>query len=246
MRTNDDRDPLQEEHLKIKTSETVKSKFWSILESGATTMMSEAPPIWNGPDAANYEAEKRSINHCCRPLMYGVVSACLFFASFRVSANKSFQDWRQLYFGIRSHSHKLSKPEPKQQWKSYSERQYDERRQKLNESMSASSDFLISILLGCSVTGLNIRPSYLKKKFEDAPLLPGKSLSSKYLCNDMTDLFLQVDASVWSNKENNSVLDTLANFTENCQRRNNIEKRIRQEKNLPKDQDVSIPYSQYD
>eukprot|EP00546_Thalassionema_frauenfeldii_P002259 CAMPEP_0178936758 /NCGR_PEP_ID=MMETSP0786-20121207/25357_1 /TAXON_ID=186022 /ORGANISM="Thalassionema frauenfeldii, Strain CCMP 1798" /LENGTH=75 /DNA_ID=CAMNT_0020615209 /DNA_START=510 /DNA_END=737 /DNA_ORIENTATION=- len=59
----------------------------------------------------------------------------------------------------------------------------------------------------------------------------------------MADLFSQVDSTVWKNKENDKALDALANFTKNCLKRNEIEKRIRKENNLSKDQAIAIPES---
>jgi len=223
----------------IKNADQVKKVFWSILEVGSTKLISKGPSIWNGPEATDYETEKKIIHTCCRPFMYGMAGTCLIFLSFRISANRTYQLWRQRHFNIPT-SYKSS-PKPKQQeWKSYSQLQMEKQKEKMAEFSSLPTDFLLSIMLGISITGFSINTSTWKKGFVAAPLLPGKSLSSKYLCHDMTALFNRVDPSVWKNRDDD-VLDALHLFADNCRKRNELEQRIRQEQNLLKEQDISFP-----
>ena len=222
---------------------SVRSKFWSIMQDGLSKLMSDAKGAWSGPDSQDYALEKTLIKECYRPFMWGMASTCLCFVTFRVTGTTWFRQLRQSVMPTSTRTTSIStKPPPVpevKQWKSYSERVMEEQRDKLNDAFSLPTDLLLSVMIGLSVTGITTRPSVLKRDFENAPLLPGKSLVSKYLCTDMTKLYNRVDPSLWEKED--GTLEALRNFALNCGKRDQLEQEIRREQSLPDGYVVSIP-----
>jgi len=224
----------------------IKEKFWSVSRVGFEKVMSDAPSVWGGPEAADYEFEKRIIKGICKPFGYGLVATCLTFVTFRISANRSFQNWRQRSFGIPITYKKTPKPKESTdsncpEWKSYSARQYEARAAYNEEYKSLPWDMVLSMLLGFSITALTLRTDEWKAAFVEAPIFPGKSLSCKYLCNDMNALIHRIDPSVWRNEKKDDVLESLRIFTINCHLRNEILQKIRQKSNFLEEQEIPFP-----
>lgn len=227
-------------------AQDIKSKFWEILQNGVTNVMSDARNVWNSSRGTEYASEKAVISRSYQPVIWGVYSACLCFITFRVSGSKTFQQFRQsLLSSGRPPTRKPeapAQPAQPQQWKSYSERQMDANRDLLDSATSLPTDFLLSFMLGISVTALTARPTVLRHNFETSPLLPGKSLLSKHLCPDMSKLHDRVGSDLW--KKEDETLRSLRTFVMNCRKRQQVEHKIRAERGLPDNEEVSIPKSQ--
>ncbi len=114
-------------------------------------------------------------------------------------------------------------------------------------SMRMITDVLVSVSTGTSGALLLLQAHHdtMRKDFEQAPLVPGRSVVADQICPS----FLHVVESYKKNYPDVKRIDTdddvnlisFAKFTENCRRRRDLESRIRTERKLPLDTPVPIP-----
>jgi hypothetical protein len=161
------------------SSTAISQQFWKILREGMCNVVYDSNRARNGPDKGDYAFEMALFNRCCRPIVVGIGTSCFCFVLFRVAGSSPYQNFRQ---GVVSSARTPSKPQPNQklkQWKSFSEREMDERLENLNQPFSWQADALLSVMLGMSATAFATQPTVLRRAFVMTPLLPGKSLLSE-------------------------------------------------------------------
>lgn len=227
----------------LSTPSSVKNKFWSTLLDGLSNLASDTDRAWYGPCSKDYELEDAMIQKCGQPFLWGAGTTCLCFLAFRIAGNRQFQQLRSRIMGTSTSRKPIAQaPDSNaKQWKSYSERVMEEKKEKYSDILALPTDMALSIMLGISIGAINTDPPLLKNTLETAPLLPGRSLIAEHLCPDMTNLFHHVDPAIWEKKDDN-VLDTLRTFVDNCRKREEREQEIRQEQDLPDGYAVSIPH----
>jgi hypothetical protein len=236
-------DTTEQEQTTSSKKQQIKSKFWSLLQDGLSSVMSDAQQAWSGPDGPDYAMEKILLAKSYRPFMWGMATTCLCFITFRVTGSAMFRRLRQK---MSAPPKKPKPPDPKtKQWKSYSERLMEERTAALDDVASLPTDAILSIMLGISITGITLNPSQRKQEFQVAPLLPGRSLFSQHLCTPMTQLYDGASPTIWDISDDankpDETLETLRNFALHCKRRDQVEDTIRREQGLIDGTSVSIP-----
>jgi hypothetical protein len=227
----------------LSTASSVKTKFWSTLLDGLSNLASDSDRAWYGPCSKDYELEDAMIQKCGQPILWGTGTTCLCFLSFRLAGNRHFMQFRSRIMGTpTTRKPMMQSPDGNaKQWKSYSERVMEEKKEKYSDILALPTDMALSVMLGISIGAINTDPPLLKNSLETAPLLPGRSLISEHLCADMTNLFHQVDPKLWE-KDDDKVLDALRIFVENCRKREELAQEIRHEQQLPDGYLVSIPH----
>ncbi len=224
------------------SSAAITQQFWKILLNGMSKVMHDSNRARNGPDQRDYAVEMAVFKTFYRPIMVGIGTSCFCFVLFRVAGSSSYQKFLQ---GGVSSPRSTSKPQPNKKlkpWKSFSEREMDDRLENLNQPFSWQADALLSVLLGMSATAFATQPKVLRRAFVLTPLLPGKSLVSEHLCADMTRFYDGVDPLVFAREKDNETITTLRTFAVNCKMRDERERGIRRNQNLPDGHPVSIPY----
>jgi len=88
---------------------------------------------------------------------------------------------------------------------------------------------MVATLVGLSVTLFFLRPKQIRLDFEEAPLTPGRSLTSEHMCQDIVQIYNNTNQGVFdfqSLEKPDSNLATFEKFAQNCiLRLNEIEKR---------------------
>jgi hypothetical protein len=80
-----------------------------------------------------------------------------------------------------------------------------------DEALRMPTDFLVSLMCGCSSVVFLSNPARLKKDFAESPLIPGKSIVYECMCGDMETAFNQhVDPRVLSEGAGDD--DTIVTF----------------------------------
>jgi hypothetical protein len=129
-------------------------------------------------------------------------------------------------------------------------------------------DGVLSLMVAASVSMTYTDADKLRNELLEIPLVPGRSLVSDALCDDITaelqkvqqedlPVYLRLKAALKEHQHTAAVsasmstpqtpaslyLESIERFSENCQRRRAMEKRIRQEQGLDKRDPVEIPIS---
>jgi len=126
-------------------------------------------------------------------------------------------------------------------------------------------DALLSLMVAASVSMTYTDADKLRRELVEIPLVTGRSLVSDTLCDDITaelqkvqqeelPVYLRLQQSLKEQHHHQGgttndipkspasfYLESIQHFTENCQRRRAMERRIRQEQGLDKRDSVEIP-----
>lgn len=243
---DDEKVALQNLSLKL------RGAFWRVANNGFSRLMEEAPPAWKGSEARFYRNELRMISEHLEPLYWGSFVTIFLFGTFRVSGSRWYAQIRATHWARKNGSQntiptqyresnfqQLKPPE----WKSYLGQRAEKENAHCGEMLQLPTDVLLSILCGMSSILLLSKPSQLRQDFAEAPLLPGKSVVSDCLCDEMDAAFNQLcaDPSVLTEEfvKQDDTLLTFLTFVKNCRIRSDyIRAREREGKIRP---DV-IPY----
>jgi hypothetical protein len=115
-------------------------------------------------------------------------------------------------------------------------------------------DSVISLMMAASVSMAFTDTDKIRQQLLELPLIPGRSLTADALCSEIVDELQKVQQKhnpayerlqkINSSKNKtpaSSYLEGIVAFSENCQRRQFMERRLRQERGLGKDDKVEIP-----
>lgn len=219
----------KEENAEVRSH--TRNVFWKVTWKKFQRLMDEAPAAWKGPssDLRHYRAEKEMINKHIEPVYWGMFVGAFLFATFRVSGSKWFARIRDSQGGKRQPLPPPSSQQQQQQkeWKTYLEKETENKREWINESIQLPVDLLISILCaGSSVVWLS-QPKQLRKDFAEAPLKPGRSLIHKYMCPDLVRAYnnqVLANPHVFQNQQDDVTLATFETFVKNCRIRSEFER----------------------
>jgi hypothetical protein len=120
--------------------------------------------------------------------------------------------------------------------------------EKALKSMKFITDMLVSISVGISGTifMLEGKRKYMRKDFEEAPLVSGRSVVAEQMCPDVlkvVSLDQEESSATQQMKRKDSNFATLMTFVGNCRKRSEYEKRVREKQGLQSDAPVTVPYS---
>uniref|UniRef100_A0A7R9WQI3 Uncharacterized protein n=1 Tax=Craspedostauros australis TaxID=1486917 RepID=A0A7R9WQI3_9STRA len=182
--------------------------YWAASTSGILSFFAGLPSTWYfGADAAKYAAEKDRLHRYVLPFYGGIGAAVIVWANFRLRR----------------------RPPPQFA---------DAAKQAAQQSLDRLTDVLISAAVGVSSTLflLNGEVPTMRKDWETAPLVPGRSLAARTIC-PAVQAVPQSGAT-----EMNDDVRSFQRFLHNCRRRQQREQDIRERLGWPQTQDVDIPY----
>ena len=269
MTTNngsDDGTPIDPIHKKL---------LWDEAARGIANAMAHIQSTWYGDEGVLYTNERERLGpRYLPPFCYGASATLFLFLNFRILGHPSFQSWRkQVWQGVslpknRSSSIKSSmppKPKPTPPSSSlssppshqppmpmgYLERKRKSDIEKTLQSMKLLTDLLVSISVGISGTifMLEGKRKYMRKDFEEAPLVPGRSVVGEQMCPlflKAVSLEQETSNEAQEMKENDPNMATILTFVGNCRRRAELEKKIRQDRGLKDDVPVTVPFSGFE
>jgi hypothetical protein len=234
--------------------------LWDETARGIANTLAHVRTAWYGDEAIFYQREReRLAPRYLPPFYYGMAATAFLFINFRVTGHPLFKKWRTRFWQHLSPYRSTSKVEARgppttaqsaaaPPMVGYLETKRNTEIQKTLESMKLLTDLLVSISVGVSGTIfiLEGKRQYMRKDFEEAPLVPGRSLVAEQCCPEFLKLVSkeQQDApETQYMKQNDRNFATILTFIENCRKRSDYERRIRQERRLQDDAPVVVPYS---
>ena len=78
-------------------TQIARAKFSTILRNSVMHCVTDAPTVWKGPNGQDYVYEQSLIERNTKPFIWGLGCTLICFFSFRLSASKSFQQFRHQY-----------------------------------------------------------------------------------------------------------------------------------------------------
>lgn len=114
-------------------------------------------------------------------------------------------------------------------------------------SMRVITDTLVSVSAGVSGTLwlLHAHQDSIRKDFEQAPLVSGRSVVADEMCTPflrLTAAYASDNSGVNGKGDENINMETFLKFGKNCRRRRDLEMKIRSERGVSEDTPVSVPY----
>ena len=202
-----------------------KNSFWRFGASGLVKLIDHAPSTWKGPEQRFYRVEKELIVEHATPFYWGAVVSGVLFLTFRVSGSRRFIQFRENFFRRRPTAHReptnVKSEEAHRRWRSYIDRQTEEKEEIIRSSLSLPTDIIVSLMCGCSSAAILFDTAKFQKDLVRAPLLPGKSLVHSYVCRDVVQAYAdceQLDSDVFSEAKD-PLLRTFNAFAMNCKNR---------------------------
>lgn len=224
-----------DETVKKMDAQIARAKFSSVVRSSVWHCVTEAPKVWKGPNGKDYIYEQSLIEKNTTPLIWGVGCTLITFFTFRLSAIRSFQQFRSKY--IRK---SVSPPSPPKAT-SPVERRQELQKELMNQALSIPKDLLLSIAIGLSATAFLSDTRQIQQDLERVPGLPGRSSLADNMCPRVIKLYNQMPSRVWDQQED-EMLKSMQTVTKNCLRRQRLEAAERQRLGLADDQPVSLPF----
>jgi hypothetical protein len=219
-----------EENIELRSQ--TRNVFWKVTWKSFQSLMDAAPAAWKGPssDSRHYRAEKDMINKHIEPVYWGMFVGVFLFATFRVSGSKWYARIRDAPVGKRQPPppHASQQQQQQQHFKTYLEKETENKSEWINESIQLPIDIFISFLCaGSSIVWLS-QPKQLRKDFAEAPLQPGRSLIHKHMCPDLVRAFNNqalANPHVFQNQQqDDETLATFETFVKNCRIRSEFER----------------------
>jgi hypothetical protein len=232
--------------------ELAKDKFWHVLREKWPTVRDDCAKHWKGPDAAECQFEKSVMREHIEVFEHGAVMSLVVFAALRLTSSKKFKHVAKNYIkpffrltprppnikpATNLSKRKMEAKPPTiekrrgraRQFKSHLEKQRDTQIERINEAAEAPHDFLVSTLVGISVTFLFFQPKQLRLDFEEAPLSPGRSFWSEHMCEDFIEIYKNTDSRAFDFKHEtvDSNLKSFETFTKNCMLRKEYVQNLR-------------------
>jgi hypothetical protein len=216
--------------MSIKAEDELRQKarnaFWKSAKRGFYQVAKKAESAWRGTDARYYRAEKEIIRQHLDPFYWGAAVASFLFVTFRLSGSQAFARFRQKYLlqasgrSAQSTTERTGTSQSSSEWKSYLERKQETRSRASDKpSSSLAFDIFVSFLVGCSSVAWLMKPEQkLHKDFARIPLVPGRSLVHKHMCEPMDRVYThEIDPRAFSVGEKpDEVLVTFQSFVKNC------------------------------
>lgn len=201
--------------------------------------MDEAPRIWKSPDAKFYREEKRIIMRHLDPFYTAGFMTMFLFATFRISGSRWFARFRDEFFVSSRAASKASNTKPTQEWKSFLDRQVDERQKMESELLQLPIDLFLSALCGISSILWLSKPKEILRDLSELPLVSGNSVVHRYACHEFETAYHQLDKDVFEQNVDDNLLRSFHTFVENCRIRSEfIRSQEREGANTPE----VIPY----
>ena len=214
--------------------------------AGFADVMKNGWPIWVGPNGHEYAAEKRARADAVAPLIWGAGAAITCFLSLRVSRTDWFIKYRNQMFP--SSRPRVTKPvkftQKQDHYVSPIEEANKEAQAKLSKLTEGAVDVFVSLLVGVSSGLIILDPWTVNTRFQEIPLLPGRSLVAQRLCPDVQLFVQELNKKPWS-KEDESI-EHARMFARNCRIRHMVEDEVRQTNGIPQDEHVPVPISLID
>ena len=194
----------------------VKGDFFTLVQDQLVSMSKDGrlKAAWRGEDAKSYASEMLLLQEHYKPLIWGVGSFVITFASFRISKftgpilrKPTGNNTTGYTFQSTSSSSSKTQTDP------------------LNYARSIPTDLALSALIGCSATMFLLDQEKLLRDVSNVPLVKGRSLISHELCHPFRQKYKQIPNHFWINK-NDTSLQAVRNFVHNCQRREKVEKMV--------------------
>lgn len=195
---------------------TAMEAFWAAAKTGLG-QLSENASEWRGQDARYYRAEADVFMEHVTPFYWGLATASFLFVTFRVTGSKKFQLYRETFlFGrpLPTITNDVANS-PKGQWKSFLERQADQKAELAKELTRLPLDAFVSVMAGCSTILMMSNFEKLEHDFSEAPLMPGKSLIYESMCPAFENAFMEQDLDVFDG-DDAGLLATWQGFVQNC------------------------------
>ena len=231
------------------TIDAAKSAYWHAAANGFTGFFTSLHSTWYGQDALHYRFERETLSRYVQPFYWGTAATVLLFINFRVTGSTRFlkvrNEWlsqrRQPTTPVKPASNTKSKSEPKE-WTSHLEKQRNEKEENAMRSIKALTDILVSLSVGTSsiLLLLDGEKETMRQDFEQAPLTMGRSLVAESICHEMMETSKQFISMPPSDDAN---FVTFTQLVANCQRRQQEESKIRNEKGIMNSEEpVSISF----
>lgn len=219
-------------------AQIARAKFSKLLRNSLWTCITEGPAIWKGLDGQEYIYEQSLMERNTKPIIWGIGCTLISFFSFRLSASRTFQQFRGRY--IRQSA---AAPLPINKATTPTEQRKELQNEVMNQAMSIPKDLLLSIALGVSATAFLLDWTQIRQDLERAPGLPGRSVLADCMCPSMMELYNKTPPRVWNEEGNDDeTLQSMSTIVRNCQRRAKLEAAERKRRGLADDQPVSIPF----
>lgn len=226
---------------------------------------------WYGEESVFYTRERERLGSYLPPFYYGMAAAAFLFVGFRIAGFSRVQEWQRRSMWNRwwksmkskqsvnqtgtaktASTANVSTPTQPGPGMGYLETKRIREREQALQSMKVITDFLVSVSVGFSGTLflLEAKRHQLRFDYEEAPLVPGRSVVAEHMCPGMLTLY-QDDLSVQQVLRRNETsatalkdhnLTSFAVFLQNCQKRHDIEQRIRIEQRKSQHEPVVVPY----
>lgn len=241
------------------SASTLSNDYWEETAKGIANVLAHLRGTWYDRDLKGaYRHEQQQLEKYVTPFKYGLGAALFLFVNFRITGHPRFQFWRKDFVAnwrgrqpspqepLRSSAAMRQKikptPTPPQHQPSlgYLEAKRDREIKEALNSMRLITDVLVSVSVGTSgvLFLLQAHQNSMRKDFEQAPLVPGRSVVAEQICAP----FLELPAPSFSDNEDDVNMATFSKFRENCQKRRDLERLIRQQKGLADDAQLTIPY----
>ena len=237
--------------------------YWEETAKGIAHVLSALRATWY-TEPRQYHWERHQLEKYVTPFQYGAASAVFLFATFRVTGNPRFQAWRKNWIAERRRSDSYliqnnprtatstSEPAggrrviPSTPPMGYLESKREREVQAALSSMRFITDVLVSVSVGTSGSLLLLQAHHdtMRKDFEQAPLVSGRSVVADEICTPflhIAESFKMSSSDVKRIDKDDVNLRSFAKFTENCRRRRDLESRIRTERKIPVNTPVQIP-----
>jgi hypothetical protein len=242
-----------------------RRSLWDETGQGLSNVLFHARGTWYGDEAVYYTRERERLGSYLPPFYYGMASAAFVFVGFRITGHAKVQEWQRRLWdhlwrrprgGHTTNTTAINpsptKSSPVEPGMGYLESKRIREREQALQSMKLITDLLVSISVGFSGTLflLECKRHHMRADFEEAPLVPGRSVVAEQMCPAMLRLYQdnvtvqQVlrrnDQSAAALKDRN--LTSFAVFLHNCQKRVAYETKMRKERGLADDEPVVIPF----
>lgn len=249
-----------------------KRSLWDETGQGLANALMHARSAWHGEEAVFYTRERDRLGSYLPPFYYGMAAATFLFLGFRLAGHSRVQEWqrrslwnrwwkstneskqsvKQATVAKTTSTSYVSTPAQPAPVMGYLETKRIREREQALQSMRVITDFLVSISVGFSGTLflLEAKRHHMRSDYETAPLVPGRSVVAEHMCPGMLALYqdnLSVQQVLRRNgtsaaalKDHN--LTSFAMFLQNCQKRRDVEERIRIEQQRSQHEPVDVPY----
>lgn len=215
-------------------AQIVRAKFSSILRDSVLQCVTNAPSVWKGPNGQDYVYEQSLIERNTKPFLWGVGCTLVSFFSFRLSASKSFQQFRHQYI------RKSAAAAPSKATLPHEQRQ-EMKKDLMNQALSVPKDLLLSIAIGISASAFLLDWNQIQQDLQRVPGLPGRSVLAESMCPQVIELYNSTPPRVWE-QEGDDTLRSIRATARNCQRRARLEAVERQRLGLARDVPVAVPF----